>query len=171
MASEGWSIRKWLEDLGLPEYSDNFEHHAIADDILQWLTKEYFEDLGVTTVGDRRRLLNAIELLRPEANEPPCRKNIAASRKSSVRSLERSRSCRSHGRSFLAARSRAADGSPSSEMSSTPSCSRSRSIHDFVWMWGNRRVVIIGDSSARGLERIFRRRYYITTSWRFEIHS
>jgi hypothetical protein len=38
-------------------------------------------------------------------------------------------------------------------------------------MWGNRRVVIIGDSIARGLERIFRRRYYITTSWRFEIHS
>ena len=56
-------------------------------------------------------------------------------------------------------------------MSSTLSCSPSRSIHDFVWKWGNRRVVIIGDSSARGLEDIFRRRYYITTSWSFEIHS
>ena len=40
MASEGWSIRECLEDLGLQRYSDNFEHHAIADDILQWLTKE-----------------------------------------------------------------------------------------------------------------------------------
>ena len=32
-------------------------------------------------------------------------------------------------------------------------------------------MVVIGDSIARGLEDIFRRRDYITTSWTFEVHN
>ena len=161
-----WSIRRWLEDVGLPKYSDNFEHHDIAVDILPCLTKEDLEDLGVRTIGDRRRLFSAIKLLQIEAQEPLSKKTVAASRRPSGHRLERSRS-----RTLHDALSCAAPGSPSSETSSALSCSPSRSIHNFVWRWGNRRVVIVGDSIARGLEGIFRRRYYISTSWQFEVHS
>ena len=87
-----WSIRRWLEDVGLPKYSDNFEHHDIAVDILPCLTKEDLEDLGVRTIGDRRRLFSAIKLLQIEAQEPLSKKTVAASRRPSEHRLERSRS-------------------------------------------------------------------------------
>ena len=61
-------MRHWLEGLGLECYSENFEKHAISDDILQSLTREDFVDMGVTAVGDRRRLMDAIGKLRPAAN-------------------------------------------------------------------------------------------------------
>jgi hypothetical protein len=53
-------VRQWLEDLGLGEYADAFEENAVDSDVLPSLTNDDLKDIGVTAVGKRRKLLNAI---------------------------------------------------------------------------------------------------------------
>jgi class 3 adenylate cyclase/predicted ATPase len=76
-------IGAWLRELGLQRYEQAFREHEIDLDLLPTLTAEDLKDLGVGVVGHRRKLLNAIALLRetepspqpaaplPEAVEPP----------------------------------------------------------------------------------------------------
>ena len=55
------SVRQWLASLGLSEYADRFAEHRIDFSILKDLTdKDLKEELGITPLGDRRRLLRAI---------------------------------------------------------------------------------------------------------------
>ena len=66
-------MRHWLEGQGLERYTANFEKHAVSDDILPSLTRDDLGEMGVTAVGDRRRLLEAIGELRegaPAAGAP-----------------------------------------------------------------------------------------------------
>jgi class 3 adenylate cyclase/predicted ATPase len=67
-------IASWLHSLGLGQYEDAFRENRIGADILTSLTAEDLRDLGVTLVGDRRRLLDAIAVLRegarPAADRP-----------------------------------------------------------------------------------------------------
>jgi class 3 adenylate cyclase/predicted ATPase len=56
----------WLRRLGLEQYEMAFQENAIDDALLPTLTAEDLKDLGVTVVGHRRKLLNAIALLRAE---------------------------------------------------------------------------------------------------------
>ncbi len=56
-------VRQWLEDLGLGEYADAFENNGVDPDVVPSLTSEDLKDIGVTTVGKRRKLLNAIAAL------------------------------------------------------------------------------------------------------------
>src|SRR5690242_16885687 len=53
-------IAGWLRILGLERYEQVFRENRIEADVLQSLTVEDLKDLGVSVVGDRRRLLDAI---------------------------------------------------------------------------------------------------------------
>jgi hypothetical protein len=53
-------VADWLKGLGLEQYEPAFRENRIDGDLLPKLTPEDLRDLGVTLVGDRRRLLDAI---------------------------------------------------------------------------------------------------------------
>ena len=53
-------ILAWLRELGLERYGQAFQGNEIAADILPKLTADDLKDIGVTIVGHRRKLLEAI---------------------------------------------------------------------------------------------------------------
>ena len=53
-------IDKWLKKLGLERYAAAFEANDVTDDLLPTLTADDLRDIGVTSVGHRRRMLDAI---------------------------------------------------------------------------------------------------------------
>jgi class 3 adenylate cyclase len=59
-------LREWLLKLGLERYERVFRDNNVDAALLPSLTAEDLKDLGVTLVGDRRRLLQAIASLREE---------------------------------------------------------------------------------------------------------
>ena len=62
-------IRQWLEELGLGKYADAFEENDIDLDLLSRLTAEELKDIGVDSVGHRKRLLEAITTLAGGADD------------------------------------------------------------------------------------------------------
>src|SRR5215471_17324077 len=54
----------WLRSLGLGRYEAAFRDNEIDDTVLPNLTAEDLKDLGVSVVGHRRKLLDAIAALR-----------------------------------------------------------------------------------------------------------
>ncbi|HEX6015351.1 MAG TPA: adenylate/guanylate cyclase domain-containing protein [Geminicoccaceae bacterium] len=60
-------IADWLRRLGLERYEQAFRDNAVGGEVLPSLTAEDLKDLGVTAVGHRRRLLDAIASLRAAA--------------------------------------------------------------------------------------------------------
>ena len=65
-------VAAWLKNLGLGQYEAAFRDNAIEGDLLPTLTAEDPRDLGVTIVGHRRKLLDAIAALRaPSKPTPP----------------------------------------------------------------------------------------------------
>ena len=56
-------IAEWLEGQGFGEYAEAFARNKIDRDVLPSLTGEDLKEMGVATVGDRRRLLDAIAVL------------------------------------------------------------------------------------------------------------
>jgi class 3 adenylate cyclase/predicted ATPase len=58
----------WLRSLGLEQYEATFRDNAITEKLLPSLTAEDLKDLGVSVVGHRRALLNAIADLRSDRN-------------------------------------------------------------------------------------------------------
>ena len=63
----------WLRSLGLEEYEAAFRQNHIDDSVLPSLTAEDLKDLGIGSIGHRRKLLEAIALLRaePTTKAPP----------------------------------------------------------------------------------------------------
>jgi hypothetical protein len=61
----------WLRGLGLEQYEAAFRENAITEKLLPSLTAEDLKDLGVSIVGHRRALLNAIADLRSNTNAEP----------------------------------------------------------------------------------------------------
>jgi class 3 adenylate cyclase len=59
----------WLRSLGLEKYEAAFRENEIDQKVLPNLTPEDLKDLGVSIVGHRRKLLDAIAALRT-ANNP-----------------------------------------------------------------------------------------------------
>ena len=57
----------WLQSLGFERYAAVFLENEIDETVLPSLTSEDLKDLGIKTVGHRRKLLNAIALLRGDA--------------------------------------------------------------------------------------------------------
>src|SRR5215472_14937202 len=54
------NVADWLRTLGLGQYEAAFRENSVTVDLLPTLTLEDLKDLGVTLVGHRRRLLDAI---------------------------------------------------------------------------------------------------------------
>ena len=59
-------IPGWLKNLGLEQYEAVFHDNDIEGSVLYSLTNEDLKDIGVASVGHRRRLLDAIAVLREE---------------------------------------------------------------------------------------------------------
>jgi len=57
-------VAEWLRALGLEQYERAFRENEIDERVLPSMTGEDLRDLGVTLVGHRRRLLDAIAALR-----------------------------------------------------------------------------------------------------------
>jgi class 3 adenylate cyclase/tetratricopeptide (TPR) repeat protein len=65
-------IADWLESLGMPEYAQRFAENDVDCTILDDLTDQDLKDLGVVSLGHRRKLLRAIAALgRPSAGAAP----------------------------------------------------------------------------------------------------
>jgi class 3 adenylate cyclase/tetratricopeptide (TPR) repeat protein len=62
-------VGAWLRGLGLGQYEEKFRDNKIDADLLPRLTVDDLRDIGVSAVGDRRRLLDAIGAL--AATTPP----------------------------------------------------------------------------------------------------
>ena len=60
-------VGDFLRELGLQQYEAAFRDNRIDIRVLPKLTAEDLKDLGVTLVGDRRLLLEAIAALRDPA--------------------------------------------------------------------------------------------------------
>ena len=66
-------IADWLRSLGLEQYEPAFRDNAIDGAVLPRLTPDDLKDIGVTQVGHRRKLLDAIAALgdlAPAAGDP-----------------------------------------------------------------------------------------------------
>jgi class 3 adenylate cyclase/tetratricopeptide (TPR) repeat protein len=57
-------VGTWLRNLGLEQYEAAFRENAVGADILSRLTADDLKDLGIASVGHRRKLLDAILDLR-----------------------------------------------------------------------------------------------------------
>jgi SAM domain (Sterile alpha motif) len=57
----------WLRGLGLGKYEAAFRENEIDETVLPSLTHETLKELGVTAVGHRLKLLDAIAALRNDA--------------------------------------------------------------------------------------------------------
>jgi class 3 adenylate cyclase len=58
----------WLRSLGLGKYEAAFRENEIDDTVLPSLTEEHLKQLGVTALGHRVKLLDAIAALRGDAS-------------------------------------------------------------------------------------------------------
>ena len=56
-------VAEWLRVLGLEQYAPAFRDNDIDREILRRLTGEDLRELGVRSIGHRRRLLDAISAL------------------------------------------------------------------------------------------------------------
>jgi len=62
-------VAGWLRQLGLERYEPAFRENQIDTELLPKLTADDLKDLGITRVGDRRRLLEAISALRDRSRQ------------------------------------------------------------------------------------------------------
>lgn len=62
-------VRGWLEGLGLGQYADAFEANHIDQQLLRTLTAEDLREIGIGSLGHRKRLLEAIAGLGGEGPE------------------------------------------------------------------------------------------------------
>ena len=58
-------VAQWLLGLGLAQYEEVFRKNAVDARVLLALTSDDLKELGITAVGHRRLLLDAIAALRP----------------------------------------------------------------------------------------------------------
>jgi class 3 adenylate cyclase len=61
----------WLRSLGLERYEAAFRENEIDEALLPSLTQEDLKELGVSALGHRRKLLDAIAALRSDTNAAP----------------------------------------------------------------------------------------------------
>jgi hypothetical protein len=61
-------VMVWLRSLGLGKYEAAFRENEIDETVLPSLTEEHLNQLGVTALGHRVKLLDAIAGLRNDAS-------------------------------------------------------------------------------------------------------
>jgi class 3 adenylate cyclase/predicted ATPase len=71
-------IAAWLRKLGLERYEEAFRGNEIDAEILPKLTADDLKEIGVTTVGHRRKLLEAITALAEPASAPQAKLSAPA---------------------------------------------------------------------------------------------
>jgi SAM domain (Sterile alpha motif) len=64
-------VASWLRDLGLERYEATFRENDVDAELLPNLTADDLKELGITSLGHRRRLLQAIGKLRDDDAPPP----------------------------------------------------------------------------------------------------
>src|SRR5271157_343400 len=64
-------LGEWLRSLSLERYEGVFRENEIDETVLPSLTAEDLKELGVAALGHRRKLLDAIAVLRGDANASP----------------------------------------------------------------------------------------------------
>ncbi len=64
-------VAAWLQGLGLERYAADFRDNDVDAEVLMRLTAEDLRELGVASIGHRRRLLDAIAALTEEATTVP----------------------------------------------------------------------------------------------------
>ena len=67
----------WLRSLGLGKYEAVFRENEIDETVLPNLTAEDLKELGVTALGHRRKLIDAIAALRGEAGSKSPRADVS----------------------------------------------------------------------------------------------
>ena len=73
------NLQTWLQNLGLEQYSQAFTDNEVDFAILPKLTAEDLKEIGVSAVGHRRKLLEAIASLAPEQAPNPTSVNTTVS--------------------------------------------------------------------------------------------
>ena len=56
-------MAEWLRGLGLEQYAPAFREHHIDGEVLRRLTTQDLRELGIDSIGHRRRMLDAIAAL------------------------------------------------------------------------------------------------------------
>src|ERR1700747_1511807 len=79
----------WLRSLGLGQYEAAFRDNEIDGEVLPNLTAEDLKDLGVSIVGHRRKLLDAIGTLRIGETKLPSADDTTAPAAVSATSADR----------------------------------------------------------------------------------
>ena len=79
----------WLRGLGLGQYEANFRDNKIDADMLPRLTGDDLKDIGVSALGDRLRLLDAIAAL--ARAKPLADVSVSSSKSAAAPKLPRSR--------------------------------------------------------------------------------
>ena len=59
-------VTRWLEELGLGKYAAVFAENDIDTELLLQLTDDDLKELGVASLGHRKKMLNSIGILRSE---------------------------------------------------------------------------------------------------------
>ena len=77
MWGEPMEVSGWLRNLGLDRYEAAFRENGIDEQVLRHVTAEDLREIGVATVGDRRKLLATIADL--AAPTPPTEPRPASS--------------------------------------------------------------------------------------------
>jgi class 3 adenylate cyclase len=60
LKTEAQTITGWLNDLGLVKYADHFAQADVDLDLLHHLNDSDLKELGITSLGHRRKILNAL---------------------------------------------------------------------------------------------------------------
>lgn len=63
------AVSEWLIQLGLGQYASTFAHNDIDIDLLPRLTSADLKEIGIASLGHRKKLLDAIETLDPQKFE------------------------------------------------------------------------------------------------------
>src|SRR5205814_1214732 len=79
-------VADWLEELGMSEYADQFAGNDIDRGVLGDLTDQDLKELGVSSLGHRRKLLRAIADLEAIEKSAPA-VAVAAAAPAAPRSL------------------------------------------------------------------------------------
>ncbi len=61
-------IRQWLEDLGLGDYVKSFAENHVEFELLPRLSNDDVKDLGIISIGHRRKLFDAIARIADQTN-------------------------------------------------------------------------------------------------------
>ena len=62
-------VSEWLEKLGLGQYAPDFTNNDIDTQHLRQLTNADLKELGISSLGHRKTILSAIEMLGQEGSE------------------------------------------------------------------------------------------------------